>query len=395
MSIASRPAPGPAHRPTSISSVRHATREVLAPGLLREAARARQAAPPVVFALRVGLIAGVCLAVPAATGHRELATFAALGSLTTLYGRGPYRRRGPMLALAGALMVGSIGLFTLIEAAGAPAFAGFVLVAVLAAGISGLIVLLRAGAPGATIIVFGAGAGLAGSPTLDDVVPRTIAAAGGALLAWLGCMAGAVVRRRLRNAVTATGETPLTLRAQARASWPTEDWRLAVTRVLAASLAASAVGVALGLQHTAWAVMGATAVLHGATTRHVAVRAVQRAAGTAAGALLIAYPLLSAPVGFWGRAAVIMVLQAVTELVIVRHYGLAQLTITPMALLMVTLGQPVAAGDLTVDRAAQTAIGAAAGLLAAVAIHHCRPFRRSHHAGQGWVTPGPAAAPAD
>jgi uncharacterized membrane protein YccC len=189
-------------------------------------------------------------------------------------------------------------------------------------------------------------------------------------------MAGAVIRRRRRVAAARTGEALPTWRAQARDSWPTEEWRLAVTRVLAASVAASAVGVALGLAHTAWAIMGATAVLHGATTRNVAVRAVQRAAGTAAGALLVAYPLLSAPLGFWGSAAVIVVLQAVTELVVVRHYGLAQLTIAPMALLMVTLGQPVASGGLPLERATETAVGAAAGLLAAVAIHRYRPSWR-------------------
>ncbi|MEK8228334.1 FUSC family protein [Oerskovia sp. M15] len=83
--------------------------------------------------------------------------------------------------------------------------------------------------------------------------------------------------------------------------------------------------------------MGATATLQGTTAQHAVVRALQRALGTVAGALL-AWPLLEAHLGFWATATLVVVLQVVTEFVVVRHYGLAMLTITPMALLMTSLG---------------------------------------------------------
>lgn len=345
--------------------VRTTAREALHPDVLRESLRLQDGNAAVAFALRVGLAAGTAVAVPALTGHRELSAYAALGALTALFSRsGDHRRLAPLLTLVGAVMVGAIGLFSLVAASGAPAVVGLVLTTALAAAATALVALLRIGPPGATVIVFCAGAGLAGSPGLGDVAARTLAGAGGAALAWVLCLAGALVRHR------AGAWTPhVTLRAQLRESWRTGGWRLAATRVLVAGLAAAGVSAALGLGHTSWAVMGATAVLQGATARHTAVRALQRATGTAVGAVAIAYPLLAADLGFWYQAALVVVLQVVTEIVVGRHYGLAQLCIAPMALLMTSLGAPAAAGALALDRALDTAVGALAGLAAAVLVH--------------------------
>ncbi|WP_139316059.1 FUSC family protein, partial [Cellulosimicrobium sp. CUA-896] len=163
-----------------------------------------------------------------------------------------------------------------------------------------------------------------------------------------------------------------TLRAQARAALA-GGWRLATGRVAVAGVVAGAAASAVGLGHAAWATMGATAVLQGSTARAAVVRALQRGAGTVAGAAL-AWPLLAAPLGFWGTAAVVVALQTVTEVVVARHYGLAMLTITPMALLMTSLAHPAAPTALALDRAAGTVIGAVVGVLAVVLVHaHRRP----------------------
>ena len=53
-----------------------------------------------------------------------------------------------------------------------------------------------------------------------------------------------------------------------------------------------------------------------------------------------------------------------------RQYGLAMLTITPMALLMTTLGAGAGSGDLAVDRAWDTVLGA---LVAVVVVGVLRP----------------------
>ncbi len=171
-----------------------------------------------------------------------------------------------------------------------------------------------------------------------------------------------------------------TLRAQAR-SRAAGPWRLPTVRVGVAGLVAGAVAAVAGLGHAAWATMGSTAVLQGESARHAVVRALQRGAGTVAGALL-AWPLLAAPLGFWGTAAVVVVLQTVTETIVGRHYGLAMLTITPMALLMTSLAHPADPSALALDRALDTVLGAVVGVLAVVLVHPRTRLRASE-------TPGP------
>ncbi len=120
----------------------------------------------------------------------------------------------------------------------------------------------------------------------------------------------------------------------------------------------------------------ATAALQGASAGQVVVRGLQRAGGTAVGAL-IAWPLLDARLGFWVTAALVVVLQVVTELVVGRHYGVAMLTITPMALLMTSLGAHGGSGGLAVDRAADTVLGAVLALVVGVVLtEHHRGARR-------------------
>ncbi|WP_280506631.1 FUSC family protein, partial [Nocardia farcinica] len=145
--------------------------------------------------------------------------------------------------------------------------------------------------------------------------------------------------------------TPLpprrSLRGTARAESAGPGWILATARVTIAGLVACVASAVAGLGHAAWAVMGSTATLQADTPRHAVVRAVQRAAGTVVGALAIAWPLLAADLSFWQAACVVLVLQVATEIVIAVNYGLAQLLIAPMALLMTALGarRPVRARD--------------------------------------------------
>ncbi|WP_402464200.1 FUSC family protein [Isoptericola aurantiacus] len=155
---------------------------------------------------------------------------------------------------------------------------------------------------------------------------------------------------------------------RARATWPGFGWRLAGVRVLASAVAAGAVAALSGVGHPAWAQMGATATLQGTTAHHAVVRALQRAAGTAVGALL-AWPLLAAHLGFVATCVAVVALQVVTEIVVGRHYGLAMLTITPMALLMTSLAAPADPTGMALSRAVDTVVGAAFGVLAVVLVH--------------------------
>jgi uncharacterized membrane protein YccC len=431
-----------------LAPVTSTARELLDPSVLRESLRVGRADAAVAPAVRVGVAGALALAGFGLAGHQELAGFAALGALTSLYGRfDTYRRRGSLLALVAALMAGSIGLFTLVTALGAPTPVTWVLMALLAGGMTAFVLLLRTGAPGATIVVFCAGAGVAGSPVLADVLPRTGAALAGAVLAWLICMAGAVFRptaparlavRRAAEAVrraqasglakdraaaegaiaaargaladdaswrrtrpvalalsgelhdverslhgehvvphaTPEGAAPAAplparqgLRRTAGAERRRPGWVLNTVRVVVAGVLASAASAAAGLGHAAWAVMGSTATLQGASARHMAVRALQRAAGTVVGALCVAWPLLAADLSFWQTAALVFVLQIATEVVIAVNYGLAQVLIAPMALLMTALGAPTDPSALAADRALDTAIGALVGVVVVLLVH--------------------------
>ncbi|WP_159794038.1 FUSC family protein [Puerhibacterium puerhi] len=431
-----------------LAPVTSTARELLDPSVLRESLKVGRADAAVAPAVRVGLAGALALVGFGLVGHQELAGFAALGALTSLYGRfDTYRRRAALLGWVALLMSGAIGLFTLVTALRAPTPVTWVLMALLAGGMTAFVLLLRTGAPGATIVVFCAGAGVAGSPVLADVLPRTGAALAGAVLAWLICMAGAVFRptaparlavRRAAEAVrraqasglpqaraaaegsiaaargaladdaswrrtrpvalalagelhdverslhgehvvphdapdAAEAAAPLPprqgLRATARVERHRPGWVLNTVRVTVAGVLASAASAAAGLGHAAWAVMGSTATLQGATARHMAVRALQRAAGTVVGALCVAWPLLAADLSFWQTAALVFVLQIATEVVIAVNYGLAQVLIAPMALLMTALGAPTDPSALAVDRALDTAIGALVGVVAVLLIH--------------------------
>ncbi|MDM7855979.1 FUSC family protein [Cellulomonas alba] len=414
------------------SAARSAARDVLDPAHLRAALRTQPADSTLAAAVRCAVAVALALAACTLTGHRGVAGFAALAALASLYGRWePYRRRAGMLAVVAGCLVGAVAVSSLVAAWGAPAVGTVALAAAVAAGTAALCTALRSGPPGATIVVFCVGAGLSGEPTLADIGARVAAAAVGAALAWVVCCAGwllhpagpaRVAVRRAAGAVDvalATGSaasrrhaTALVERARdvladdathARGRTATEPLRRhaaviaarlgpapaplpprrtltrtlreglpaldrrPLLRLFVAGLAAGGVAHASGSSHSAWAVMGATATLTVASTGQAVVRGAQRAAGTVAGAL-VAWPLLEAHLPFAAVAALVVALQLVTEVVVMRHYGLAMLTITPMALLMVSLagtGDPTA---LTVDRVLCTLLGAVVALVALVVV---------------------------
>jgi hypothetical protein len=350
---------GQVHRLSLLAALLH-------PEQLRAAVRPHRGGPStrqtLGGALRCGASVALAFVLVAAVGRQDLAGYAALGALASLYGRSSgYAWRVRLMAVVGAALAGSVAVMSALAAAGAPPVAELAALTLLAAGATAGAAALRTGPPGATILVFAAGAGAA--PASDgDVLARTATVLAGALVAVLVCNAGALPDRwrglplepapALRDVVRAGT-------AGGAALGP------AVTVAVAAAIA-SAVAVLAGWGHPAWAVMGAAAVLQGTHVRHMGVRALQRAAGTACG-VAIALPLLGADLGFVAVAALVVVLQTVTELVVARHYGVAMLTITPMALLMTSLGAAPDPAALALDRALDTAVGAVVGLVVAVA----------------------------
>lgn len=317
------------------------------------------------------LIAGV-------TGNTNVAGFAALGSLAALYGRMPgHRYRVSVTVLAGLALTSTV-LIVSVAASQLPVWLVPLVIAALAAAARWSCDALRQGPPGAMMPIFAAGAASVPASGVVEVLTRTAATAAGAMIA--GAIAVVVAQwHRSRGLAGTTSWADL---------WAGMRRPELIEPAVLVGLGAAVAGMAaesFGWGHPAWAALGAIAALQGAELRHVGVRALQRGLGTVLGALL-AYPLLHAGMSYWALAGCVLALQVITELVVARHYGLAMLTITPMALLMSSMAAPTSAATLAWARSADTVLGAVVGVLVAVLLAPAAALDRVHQ-----VDPTPSA----
>lgn len=359
----------------------HLIRDLAHPDQFRAAMRVTPMTGTLGGAVRCGITVTLSFLVMALAGHADLAGFAALGALASLYGRNEAPAwRWRLMTLAGVSLVATIALGTALTAWGAPTPVLLLAVGAIAALATTACAALRSGPPGGTIIVFAAGAGLAPG---GDLPARTVTTLVGVLIGLLVCNADAVVRWARRQ--------PLGSAPRLREVLPDSAALTSGLLVFCASVAAGAIAEVAGWGHPAWAAMGATAVLHGRDVHHIGQRAIQRGLGTLGGAL-IAVPLLAGRFPFWTVAALVVVLQVVTELVVGRHYGLAMLTITPMALLMTSIGGAADPVTLAVDRGLDTLVGAVIGV--AVAVIAARPGASATESGDPAAEAQPTLDPA-
>jgi hypothetical protein len=147
------------------------------------------------------------------------------------------------------------------------------------------------------------------------------------------------------------------------------------------SLAAAQV---LDLEKAYWVPVSCLAVIQGATLRAVWIKKLHRILGTAIG-LLVAWGLLSLPLDQWSIALVMMVLAFIIETMVVRHYAIAVVFITPLTILLAEAaslghGSPSA---LVQARFLDTVLGCVIGLLGGICLHQpnlrallCRGLRR-------------------
>ncbi|MFL4475974.1 FUSC family protein [Paeniglutamicibacter sp. MACA_103] len=138
-------------------------------------------------------------------------------------------------------------------------------------------------------------------------------------------------------------------------------------RYLVAVGAAGAAGILLGIGHPYWAMAAGAVPLAAETLGARIQRGIHRVFGTLAGIGLTGVILLPEPsMAVLGLAVV--ALQFPSELFMARHYGLALVFFTPLILVMTYLAAPADPGILMTDRAVETLIGAATGMLVAVGI---------------------------
>jgi len=127
---------------------------------------------------------------------------------------------------------------------------------------------------------------------------------------------------------------------------------------------------ALALDRPYWVPVSCLAVIQGASLRMVWTKQAHRIAGTCLGVGL-AWVLLSRPMNAWQVCATMMGLSFIIELLVVRHYGLATVFITPVTIFLADVGAGMGS-DVTALMAARlldTIIGCAWGLAGGWVIH--------------------------
>lgn len=286
----------------------------------------------------------------------HLVGFASLGALAALFGRfAPLSQRKRIVLLSAGLLTVAVLVQSLVSLAGAAPWLMLLALALITGAATWAVSHWVLGAPGAVIVSFAAGAALAPVSSWAVVADRGWATAAGGAIACLVCWA----TDWSRSAALPQLQLP------APVAMPMRDALMTAGRITLCAALAALIASAAGWQHPVWAAIGATAVMQGAHLHITMNRALQRMAGTVVGAMLAGLVLSQQP-GFWWVVALIVLLQFVTELVIGYNYALGQITVTPMALLMVYLVAPTTGGSMPVERILDTVLGAALGVVFAV-----------------------------
>lgn len=129
----------------------------------------------------------------------------------------------------------------------------------------------------------------------------------------------------------------------------------------------------LHLDRPYWVPVSCLAVIHGASLRAVWNKQVQRIVGTGIG-LLVAWGLLTLPLDKWSVSLLMMLLAFIIETLVVRHYGMAAIFITPLTIFLAEAtqlghGSPDA---LLLARLLDTVLGCAVGLVGGACLHSPR-----------------------
>ncbi|QPZ39210.1 FUSC family protein [Paramicrobacterium chengjingii] len=315
--------------------------------------------------------AGIAVAVPLVTltllGRLDLALYASFGAFTSLYGRSEvYRTRLRTAGSAAAMLVALIAGGVLISTTGSNT--GFLvvgLVAVLAAGVL-LCRTLSLHPPTPVFFTFAFLVCALIPVRADEAGLAVLIAVGSASFALVVTMSGWLLRLgRDVDRVTASFKLlkPLPRRAVLRPrAWRDPAVWLNIGQLVVGAVIAGGAAELLGLGHSYWAVVSLVAVVPPVRAAHSISRTLHRTVGTIAGVVVTALVLWGHP-PVWLLIAIVVVCQFGAEIFVGRHYGTALVFITPLALLMVHLSSPATSvSDILIDRAVETALGAAVGV---------------------------------
>jgi len=318
---------------------------------------------------RVAARAAVSVAVPLlvlyAGDRLEWSVYAAFGAFTSLYGRERVdRHRLQLQAVAGLALVASVVTGAAVAVSDHRGWLSVSVATVVAALVTYVSGRQHWHPPGALFCIFGVSAVAAVPGTWDDLLPALGVAAGAALWSIVVGNVGALVRRVRRTALPTPHERPI-------GGAPGGLQRHALQAGAGVALAGS-IATVVGIGHPYWAMVSAAVPLAARDLSHQLVRGSHRVIGTALG-LVTAWVLLRLDLGALGTVVTVVALQAAAELLVGRNYAAALVFITPLALLMIHLVVPTPAGVLLRDRALETVIGVAIGVLVG---YLSRPRRR-------------------
>ncbi|MDX3060934.1 MULTISPECIES: FUSC family protein [Streptomyces] len=150
-------------------------------------------------------------------------------------------------------------------------------------------------------------------------------------------------------------------------------------RTLIGCALAGYVSSALGVGHPYWAIVTAASVYQPNLTLSWS-RALQRTFGNLVGVVVFAAVIPVARLDPLALVLCVLFFNFAAEALITRNYWLGSVAVTPMALLIVEFAGAQPAGVLISDRALDTLVGAAVGLLAAIAVPNRRASGRVERA---------------
>lgn len=312
------------------------------------------------LATQAALGIAVPIAVMTLLGEPSFGYIAASGAFTVLFaGTAPVVERARILPFVALGLVGSAALGIALSPNVWLASIGVVAVAVASAALA---FGFRLGPPGPLffVLVFGLSAHVVATSPVDPLT-YLIALAAGCAFSYLVAMAPLLLPR-----ARSTSARPL--RELLPGPSFTPDSRLLLVRVGLVAVVGVLLGLLIDPARTYWIVGSAVAVIGVAAARRAAVqRGLHRMLGTVAGAGVYALLALLHPSGLW-LALLLGALQFVIELVVVRHYALALVFITPLVLLLTgaatgEIGSMDVAWERIVDTVVGAALGAVSGLL--------------------------------
>ena len=312
------------------------------------------------LATQAALGIAIPIAVMTLLGQPSLGYIAASGAFTVLFaGSSPVVERAKILPFVGVGLIAS-AVFGVLAASNAWLVSfGVVIVAIASAALA---FGFRLGPPGPLffVLVFGLSAHVVATSAVHPLVYLT-AFAGGCAFSYVVSLSPLLLpKARAKHA------RPL------REVLPGPGWDADARMLLIRVAIVSVLGVLLALivdpGRGYWIVGAAVAVIGVAAARRAAFqRGLHRMLGTIVGAGAYALLALLHPAGIW-LALLLGALQFVIELVVVRHYALALVFITPLVLLLTgaatgEIGSMQVAFERIVDTLVGAALGAASGLL--------------------------------